>query len=196
MALSDILDAIRAESQETATGILAAAEAEAARLLDQAREEASREERRLAASKDEQARLERSRIISRAHLEAAQKRRAAREQVYLLALDGVVQRIEALRASPEYRAVLATLFDEAIAVLPSPAAVRVDPADVELVGAILAARDIDLAIEPEVAPLGGILVVAEGRTVDNTLRSRLERADEHLRYVAGELIPGLRRGTG
>lgn len=196
MALSDILDAIRAESEQTATGVLTAAEAEASRLLERAREEASREKRRLTASKDEQARLERSRIISRAHLEAAQKRRAAREQVYLLALDGVAQRIEALRSSPEYREVLTTLFDEAIAVLPSPIAVRADPVDVEVVRAILAARDLDLEIEIEVTPLGGVLIVAEGRTVDNTLRSRLDRADEHLRYIAGDLIPGLRRGTG
>lgn len=196
MALSDILDAIRADSQEMASGVLVAAEADADQILDRAREEAAREEQRLAASLDDQARLEQSRIMSRAHLEAARELRAAREKVYLTALDGVVRQIEALRSSSEYEDVLAALLDEALAVLPAATAVRVDPADVEIMVGVLAARNLDILIVPEEFPLGGVVVAGQGRIVDNKLRSRLDRADEHLRYVAGELISGLREGGG
>lgn len=196
MALSDILETIRAESSETASEALASAEAEVERLLTHAREEAASEEQRLAGSQDDRARLERSRIMSRAHLEAARERRAARERIYLTARDGVAERIESLRASSEYEEVLAGLLTEAMAVLPTANAVRVDPADLEMMEGILEARDLDLLIEPRESPLGGVAVTAEGRAVDNTLRSRLDRADEHLRFIAGAMIPDLRGGVG
>jgi V/A-type H+-transporting ATPase subunit E len=192
MALGDILGTIRAESRASVLEILASAEAEANRILARAREEAAGEEQRLATSRDDQARLERSRIISRAHLEAARERRGAREEVYLAAVEGVTHRIESLRASPEYEEVFARLLDEAIAVLPEATAIRVDPADAELASRIVAAQDLDVLVEHEESPLGGVVVVAVGRAVDNNLRSRLDRADEHLRFTAGELIPGVR----
>jgi hypothetical protein len=37
-----------------------------------------------------------------------------------------------------------------------------------------------------------VKVIAGGRDVDNTLATRLLRADPRLRLVAGELLPGLR----
>lgn len=196
MALSDIIETIRADARKTASGALAAAEAQAERLLERARAEAAREEQRLGASLDNRARLERSRILSRANLEAANERRAAREKVYLAALDGVRRRLEEFRFSSEYPEVLSALFDEAISVLPTATVVRVDSADMETIERILSARDLDLRIESEEASLGGVGVFAERRAVDNYLRTRLERADEHLRYIAGELIPDLRGGVG
>ncbi|MEA1904141.1 MAG: V-type ATP synthase subunit E [Actinomycetota bacterium] len=196
MALSDILETIRAESRDTASGVLASAEAEADRLLGLAGEQAAKEERRLAASLDDKARLERSRIMSRAHLEAAQERRTSREKVYLAALEGVARHLGSVRSSPEYENVLASLLDEAIAVLPDATTVRVDPTDVAITERALTARGLELLIEPEESALGGVVVTAEGRAVDNSLQTRLDRADEHFRYIAGELIPDLRGGVG
>ncbi len=196
MALEDILEAIRAESERAAAEILATAEAGANVLLERARDEAKREEQRLSSSLDDQARLERSRIVSRAHLEAATERRDAREQAYRAAREGATRQIEALRSSSQYEKVLADLLDEALAVLPGATVVRVNPTDVATVERLLADKDLDIRIEPDALPLGGVVAAAEGRSVDNSLRSRLDRADEHLRYVAGELAPGLRGGMG
>lgn len=196
MALEDILETIRAESEESASALIASAESAARKVLQRASEEAEQERQRLAASLDDRARLQRSQLISRAHLEAARERRAARESVYQTAVDRVVQRIRELRASSDYEDVLGALLDEAMAVLPNPTGVRVDPEDTEVVQRILATRQLDLEIQPREASLGGVEIVGERRAVDNRLETRLERADEHLRFIAGELVPGLRGSAG
>ncbi|MGD2101099.1 MAG: V-type ATP synthase subunit E [Acidimicrobiia bacterium] len=192
MALNEILETIRSESEETVSSVVASAHVEAEETLDRARAVAAGEKRRLSRAFDDRARQERSRILSRAHLEAAQERRAAREQIYLEALEGARQRLGEVRSSPEYEAVLGKLLDEAVAVLPNAGVVAVDPADVELMQHILDARDLDLEIATRQAPLGGVTVRTERRGVDNMVATRLQRADEHLRYIAGELIPALR----
>jgi vacuolar-type H+-ATPase subunit E/Vma4 len=192
LALEDILGTIRVESEKTASEVVASAEAEAEQILDRATSRADGERRRLAASFDDRARQERSRIISRAHLETAKKRRAAREDVYQAALEGVQRRLLEIRASPQYEGILGSLLDEAMAVLPNASVIRVDPRDVDLVETLLASRGLDLDIEADEIPLGGLKLIAEGRDVDNTLGARLRRADTHLRYIAGELVPALR----
>lgn len=196
MALEDILATIRTEAEETASDLLAAARAEADQLLERAREEASREERRLAGSLDDRTRQERSRVLSRARLDAARARDLAREEVYQSARERVIRRLEQVRTSPDYEGILAALLEEAIAAMPAIDEVRVDPRDVESMERIVADRGLDVAVVPEETPLGGVLAVADRRAVDNTLATRLERADEHLRYIAGELIPTLRGGVG
>jgi vacuolar-type H+-ATPase subunit E/Vma4 len=195
LALDEILGTIRTESDETASAIIASARAEAKEVLERATARAGSERRRLAASLDDRARQERSRIISRAHLETAKERRAAREEVYQTALEVVQRRLSEIRASPEYPEILGSLLDEAMAVLPDARMIRVDPRDIDVVEALLASRGLDLDIEADEIPLGGLKLIAEGRDVDNTLVTRLRRADTHLRYIAGELVPALRGAT-
>jgi vacuolar-type H+-ATPase subunit E/Vma4 len=195
LALEEILGTIRAESEKTVSDIVASARAEAEEVLDRAARRAEDERHRLAGSLDDRARQERSRIISRAHLETAKERRAARENVYQAALERVQGRLREIRASPEYEEILGSLLDEAMAVLPNAHAIRVDPGDIDLVRSLLGSRDLDLDIEADETPLGGLKLLAEGRDVDNTLATRLRRADTHLRYIAGELVPALRGVT-
>lgn len=195
MALEDILETIRAESRQSAAAVVAEAEARAEETRSAARDEAAREEERLATSLDDRARLERRRRLSRARLEAAARRREAREQIYREALSRVEERIAALRGSPHYREILADLYDEAIAVLPDADAVHVDPGDTELVRAFLAERGTDLALETEALPLGGLRLTAARHAVDNTFASRIDRADGYLRDVAGTAMPELRGGS-
>jgi vacuolar-type H+-ATPase subunit E/Vma4 len=192
MALEDILETIRAESRRSATAVLAEAEAKAEETRAAARHDAAREEERLAASLDDRARVERRRRLSRARLEAAARRREAREQVYREAVSRVEERLRALRGSPQYRKILADLYDEAIAVLPDAEAVHVDPGDADLVGDILAERRAGLALETEEMPLGGLRLTAARQAVDNSFASRIDRADGYLRDVAGSAMPELR----
>lgn len=195
MALEEILGTIRAESEKTASAVVASARVEAKEVLDRATARAEDERRRLAASLDDRARQERSRIISRSHLETAKERRGAREEVYQTALQGVQRRLSEIRVSPEYEDVLGSLLEEGMAVLPDARVIRVDPRDVDLVATLLASRGLDLDIEVNETPLGGLKLIAEGRDVDNTLATRLRRADTHLRYIAGELVSALRGAT-
>jgi vacuolar-type H+-ATPase subunit E/Vma4 len=192
MALDEILETIRAEADEAVAIIVDDARAQARQLLERAATKAGDERRKSSAALDDRARLERSRILSRAHLETARERRAAREKVYQQILDSVRTRLAEVRASPDYGEILRSLLDEATAVLPSPEAVVVDPRDVGIVEGLLASRGLQLRIETRETPLGGVKVIAGGRDVDNTLATRLLRADPRLRLVAGELLPGLR----
>lgn len=196
MALEDILDSIRSEAEETASALIDSAQAEADRVLEGARADAEREKESLAGSLDDRARLQRSQIISRAHLQAARERRAARESVYQAARDGVASYLAELRASSDYEEVLGALLDEAMAVLPGANCARADPKDMEVVRRVFSLRGLDLDVESQMASLGGLEIVADGRAVDNRLETRLERADDHLRFIAGELIPDLRGGMG
>lgn len=196
MALEDILATIRTEAEETASDLLAVARAEADQVLERAREEAEREARRLAASLDDRIRQEHSRVLSRARLDAGRARDMAREEIYQSARERVIQRLEEVRTSPDYEGILTALLAEATATMPAIDEVRVDPRDVGLMERIVSNRGLDLAVVPKETPLGGVLAVADRRAVDNTLATRLERADEHLRYIAGEFIPTLRGGVG
>lgn len=192
MALEDILEAIRSESRQSAAAVVAEAEARAEEIQAVARRDAATEEARLASSLDDRARVERRRRLSHARLHAAARRREAREQVYQDALSRVEERLRAVRGSPRYRGVLAGLYDEAVAVLSEADAVHVDPGDVDLVRAIMADRGDDLEIETEEMPLGGLRLTAARHAVDNSMASRLDRADGYLRDVAGAEIPELR----
>ncbi len=78
--------------------------------------------------------------------------------------------------------------------LPLPDTVRVEPRDEALARELLSERGIDAPIEPLDGGWGGVEVEAEGTRVRNDLASRLERAEGHLRHLAGELHPPLRGG--
>lgn len=195
MGLPDILETIRSESEATASALIGDAEAAAEQLLARARTEAALEEERLAAGLDDRIRQERARVLSLSHLEAARARRAAREDVYEKAVDGVARRLAEIRSSPDYGTLMGSLLDEAVATLPGATTVRVDPADEGLVRDLLASRRLEMELKIEETPKGGLVLVAPGRTVDNRLATRLGRADTHLRFIAGEIIPGLRGGS-
>lgn len=192
MGLQDILETIRSEAEETVSGLEAQARAESDQALDRAREKARLEERRLAGSQDDRIRGERARALSRSHVEAARARRIAREDVFQKSIDAVRRRLGAVRESDRYESLMASLFDEAIAALPEATVIRVDPGDAAVTRSVLVSRDLEFEIETEETALGGLVLAAPGRTVDNRLATRLERAENQLRYVAGEVIPELR----
>lgn len=194
MGLPEILETIRAESEKTASGLVAEAEGGAREMLARARDEASSEEQRLAASLDDRIRLERARVVSRSLLDAARVRRAAREDLYDDAIAAVTARLAAARTSDGYEQLMGSLLDEAMATMPGATIIRVDPDDLAVMKRVLATRDLDVEVETTDTPLGGLVLMAPGRTVDNTLATRLARADNHLRFVAGEIIPELRGG--
>lgn len=190
MGLQDILETIRSEAEETVSDLEARARAESDQILESAREKAEEEERRLSLSQDDRIRGERARALSGSHLEAARARRNAREEVFQKSIEAVRLRLGTVRESDRYESLMASLLDEAIAALREATVLRVDPADVAVMRRVLGSRD--LQIETEGTELGGLVVAAPGRTVDNRLATRLERAENHLRYLAGEIIPELR----
>lgn len=196
MGLQDILETIRLESEDTAAHLIADAEAEAERTLARARDLAADEERRLAGSRDDRLRNERARVLSRGFLEAAEARRGAREEVYQAAVDRLIERLGEVRRSARYPELLGSLLDEAVATMPDARTILVDSGDSQLAERMLIDRRLDTTVETGDIPLGGLMLAAPGKTIDNRLATRLERAESHLRFVAGQIIPELRGGSG
>lgn len=198
MALEDILDAIRAETDGEIARIRVESDAAVATIAARAREEAADVERTAAASMDDQAAHERERITNRARLEADRDLRAATEEIYLGLRSEVASRLGFARESPGYPALVSRLFDECRSILPEARTIRVDPDDEDVARGILEAGGSDgFVVDPSLASLGGVeLVTGDGRRVDNTLDSRMERGERHLRSLALEMMPELRGGSG
>lgn len=197
MALEDILVAIRAETDGEIARIRAESDAAVATIAGRAREEAAAVERTAATSMGDLATHERERITNRARLEADRGLRAATEEIYLGLRSEVASRLAFARDSPGYPALVSKLFDECRSILPGARTVRVDPDDEDVMRGILTAAGCDgFVVDPSLASLGGVeLVTGDGRRVDNTLDSRMERGERHLRSLALEMIPELRGGS-
>jgi V/A-type H+-transporting ATPase subunit E len=192
MAVEDILAAIETEAAAEASRIITEAESRASALLDEARAEASLEADRLARGRDEAAAVAMRRITSRAHLDAARARREARESIYRQAKERAAEKLERLRSRPEYREILASLLAEGMAVLPEAKVAQVGAEDVDLARDVLMEIGSTAQVEPGEVAGGGVVLAADGVIVHNDLTSRLERDDQHLRYIAADLFPELR----
>ncbi len=195
MALEDILDAIRSEAEEESSRMLTDASARADAILADAREVASVREDELTHSVDGRIANERRRTASLAVLEASRARRAAREEVFALAIEKVSDVLRGLHTDPRYDAVLERLFDEAAAALPDPGAVVVHVRDRGRIEKILQDRGLDIPIQVTEDQWGGVVIHSDGRVVRNDLETRLRKAEPHLRFIAGELVPSLRGGS-
>ena len=89
---------------------------------------------------------------------------------------------------------LSSLIDEAVAVLPEATTVVADPVDMQAVEAIAEARGLEVGVEAGECPLGGVVVVAEGRSVDDGLRQPVRWLELLGRLIA--LRFRSRSGTG
>jgi vacuolar-type H+-ATPase subunit E/Vma4 len=195
MAIGDILAAIRHETETEIRGVAEEAERRTADVLERARIEAAEVEDREAHARDQAAHKAADRIVNQARLNVDRRMREAREELYAEAQRETAARLAGIRAGPDYRAVLDRLIDESRAVLGAGTVIRVDSADAALVTDLMAGRgDGDrIRVDPSLETAGGIELWADdGRRVTNTLEARLEKAEPHLRSLAGQLVPELR----
>ncbi len=189
MALTDILEAIRVETDAEIAAIEAEGEARAAAIAEEGDRAAAAVEAELAATRDEEAATAAKRIRNKAKLEADRQVRASREAIVQRIFADVEQRLVGLRSAPDYGAILVRLAGEAIAVLPNAAVVHIDPRDAAHLDARLG-RPLDVVAD--LSTSGGLLVSSpDGRTVHNTVEVRLERAAPHLRRLIAEIVPEL-----
>lgn len=195
MSLQAILDAIAASGTAATEQIAAEAEATADRLLTEAQETAAT--RRSAAYRQALAPLAGARAQRRqkARLAAGQRVLEARECLVTEALAATERRLTRFRERSAYAGVLARLVAEAVAALQGedgPPRIAADPRDADLLAPILV--DLDLpatAVAYTLTCWGGVVVSSEdGRIViDNTLASRLARAEPELRQrLARQLL--------
>jgi vacuolar-type H+-ATPase subunit E/Vma4 len=178
MALTDLLEAIRADADADRNRLDRETAAEAAAIVDRARQEAGAVEADLAARPEAEARAEGRRACALARLDAANAVRSAREAALAAVLESVRSELAGLRGTGGHDTLFRSLLDESRAALPGATELRVDPRDVELATASAP----DLHVVPMLDTSAGLeLACSDGRTVRNTVEERLDNADLLLR---------------
>jgi len=186
MALSDLLAGLQAEAAAEEAALEAETRAEVTRIGEQAQAEARLlREQALQADEDE-LRREAEALRARARLAAAAAVRRAREDVFHELLVEVRARLEALRESASYPALLRALLRESLSALPAATSLRVDPRDERLAADLVAELDAELQIVATLETAGGVeLTRGEDRAVRNTVEDRLANAEPTLRLLFG-----------
>jgi vacuolar-type H+-ATPase subunit E/Vma4 len=185
MALADLLRAIESDASAERARAQGEATAEAAAIVERAREEALTIERELASAPEEQARATAERERALARVDAGRAVRAAREDAFNSVLAGVRTRLAASRGTDAYPALFRALLAECRTVLPAADEIRIDRRDVELAMPLADG----LTLEPVLETWGGVeLRSSDGRTVRNTLEERLSNAELLLRLRFAEQL--------
>lgn len=189
MALKDLLTALEADAAAETERLRAETDAAASRIVESAELEARAFEQEAARADEADFARALEQRRSEASLAAAARSRDAYEAC-VATLQGVLRdRLDALRETEEYPAVLRALIDESLAALPSASVLRVDRRDAQLARSILGELDVRLELQPELDTIGGVEVATDdGRTVLNTLEERLRNAEAPLRVLAGEFL--------
>lgn len=195
MGFEELLGAIGEEAFRQRDAILAKAREEAEEVLREAaarREDTLRAARERAGPA---AQAEALRILSQARLAARREVQAARSELVAAALADLEARLGRLLGAEAYPAVLRELLGECLAEAPGqgPAVLRCRRDDLTAVRDLARALGADAAVEEGPFPLGGVSAAfgPEGRFVcRNGLDDRLERLRPRLLQEAGRLLLG------
>ena len=178
MALADLLRAIEAEADAERARADRETAAEAAAIVERARDEAGALEAALTAAPETEARAEAVQMRALARLDASSALRSAREDAFGSLLTGIRETLAALRGTDAYPALFEALLAESRAALPSARELRVDRRDADLALPLADGLGVELTLDT----WGGLeLASDDGRTIRNTLEERLANAEPLLR---------------
>jgi vacuolar-type H+-ATPase subunit E/Vma4 len=194
MGLEAILEAIRASGRAQVKEIETRTEAEAEQILGQAGVEAQkiRNEARQAALSG--AAAERARILHEERLKGIRLLGNMQKDLVDMALTHAGERLAEWRSMPAYPTVLRSLVEEALAELPQAEQehfrLQADPRDRLLIEEILPEIGCDVHATYPLDSCGGAVVTSwdERIVVDNTLETRLRRAESFLRRHLPRLV--------
>lgn len=191
MALSDLLEGLKAEAAAEDARLDAETRAEAARIDAEAREQARiLQEEALRAVEDEVRGAAETRLAG-ARLAAMAAVRQAREDAFQEFVTEVRGQLDATRDSPSYPALLRALMRETLTALPAADVLRVDPRDERLAADLLAELGAEVEIAGVLETAGGVeLARGEDRVVRNTIEERFANAEPALRLLFGRPQPG------
>jgi V/A-type H+-transporting ATPase subunit E len=183
MALDDMLRAIEEEGEARCKDILDTAQAEAAEILKNAKEEAKRTREEYVTRAEATMYGEKTRILSDAKLYVKKQVIQAKEKHIEDAFDNVAGELEAMRKRPEYASYFRRLLDETAANAEGNLVISVDRRDEKVARDAVAAAGLDCELRTDISTLGGLkAITADGRIVlTNTIDSRLERAKQFLK---------------
>jgi V/A-type H+/Na+-transporting ATPase subunit E len=191
MALSDLLEGLKAEAAAEDARLDAETRAEAARIDAEAREQARiLQEEALRAVEDE-VRGAADTQLAGARLSAVAAVRQAGEDAFREFVADVRGKLDGIRDSPGYPALLRALLRESLTALPAADVLRVDPRDERLAADLLAELGAAVEIAGTLETAGGLeLARGEDRVVRNTVEERFANAEPALRVLFGRSQPG------
>jgi len=190
MSIEDILQALDDQCREECQEIFDRAQKEAKQILERAQAEAEEIRRARLAKVEAEARSESTALLYSARLKSKNAIIKAKEEVAEKALAEAEKRLEALRSSKDYPAVLEGLIREGLTRVSGKILVHVDPADKKLADSILHKMGVDYELLADLETIGGAVVTdMDGRVrIINTLEERLNRAREKLRMQVSGIL--------
>lgn len=191
MGLDTIVAAIAAEADSEVERITDEASLRVESILAEARSRSHEEQAHWEDSRAEETSQAVAGIVNRARLVSDRKVADAREALFREALGRLIGRIDLVVAGSGYPGILRELHAEAVAVVPDPdATLLVRPEDEELARQIAREHGSTGAVKGVLECIGGLDVEArDGRSVRNTVDSRLVQAERPLRRLAVQVIP-------
>ncbi len=186
MPLSDLLASLQAEAVAEEAQLEAETSAEIDRIETAAQRDADRLREEALRDVEDDARREADALRARARLAASAIVRQAHDEAFRECLAEVRTRLEAVRSSATYPAVLRALLHESLAALPGATVLRVDPRDAALAVDLLAELDVRLEVAATLQTAGGVeLARGDDRVVRNTVEERLANAEPTLALLSG-----------
>ena len=191
MALETIVAAIAAGADVEAERISDEASRRVESILAEARARANEEQAYWEDFRAEETKQAVSAIVNRSRLDSDRNVADAREALFQEALGRLADRIQQVVEGSEYPEVFRALHTEAVTVVPDPdATLLVRPEDVELAQRVTRDRGATSVVKGVLACIGGLDVEADdGRSVRNTIDSRLLQSERRLRRLAVQVIP-------
>lgn len=193
MGLDTILGAIAAEAEREGERITDEASRRVESILADADDRARDEQTRWEISRVEETNQTVAGIVNRARLEADRRVADAREALFQEACRALIERIEETVSGPEYPAIFRALHTEAGSAVPDlDADLLVRPADVELAERVARERGATGTVKGVLGCIGGLDVESgDGRSVRNTIDSRLQQSERRMRRLAVQMVPEL-----
>jgi vacuolar-type H+-ATPase subunit E/Vma4 len=158
------------------------AEARENQILVEAEEEARKIHETNMRSVDEQIRMEKSRIISKANFQLKKEVIRIKENMMNQVFNETIKGLENLRNQSSYESVFEKLAAETVKGISGKAEIFIDQADEQLARKVFDKMDIDYTIKSNIKCLGGLKAMSEnGKIVfNNTIDSRIEKAKQFL----------------
>lgn len=182
MALEEMLTALEQEGLDDVKRIDSEAEAYENQILLEAEEEAKKIHEVSMKNADEEVRLEKARMISRANFQVKKEIVRVKEAMVNKVFDEITKRVENLRSQSSYESVFEKLASEAISGIPGKVVVSVDQADEALARKTFEKMGIDCPIKTDFKCSGGLKAMSEDGNIvlNNSIDSRIDKAKQFL----------------
>jgi len=193
MAYENLLKSVEESAEEKERELRENAQKQADVIRSEARKLAEEIRERTIQEAENAAQIERNKQMFLAKGRIREQALMNREKMFEAAFEVAGQRLAALRQDDTYPAVFKRLAEETIGAMGDrPLVIHVDVRDVDLCKKTLATIKAGCEIVPDLECMGGLAASSPDGliTISNTIESRLERVQEHMRLEIYATLSG------